>query len=152
MCQQAEQQPSYSSLTRHEGSAVYDAQSLGKPLQAVTYRPKLKRAYWIFQVCSILQAKQQQSCIKAAASASHMNLLLFMSCTMFVGPCAFCQVSPEVQKSTLEFQITQHPAGKAAAQLQQEAFKAKGQQGMALRQRIMNLEDQAAGRASFRTF
>lgn len=55
------------------------------------------------------------------------------------------QVSPEVQKATLEFRIAQHPAGKAAAQLQQGASKLKGQQGMALRQRINSLEEAAAG-------
>ena len=55
------------------------------------------------------------------------------------------QVSPEVQGATLEALITTHPAGRAAALLQQRAYKVKGKEGMALRQRITTLEEQATG-------
>ena len=54
-------------------------------------------------------------------------------------------MSPEVQAATLEAQIASHPAGRAAALLQQRAHKAKGKEGMALRQRITILEEQATG-------
>ena len=55
------------------------------------------------------------------------------------------QVSPAVQGATLEALVAGHPAGRAAALLQQRAYKVKGKEGMALRQRITSLEDQATG-------
>ena len=51
-----------------------------------------------------------------------------------------------VQRATLEALVAGHPAGRAAALLQQRASKVKGKEGMALRLRITALEDQAAGR------
>ncbi|DBA71486.1 TPA: hypothetical protein ACH3X2_14306 [Trebouxia sp. C0005] len=53
------------------------------------------------------------------------------------------KVSPAVQGATLEALIAGHPAGRAAALLQQRAYKMKGKEGMALRQRITRLEEQA---------
>ena len=55
------------------------------------------------------------------------------------------QVSAAVQGATLEALIAGHPAGRAAALLQQRAYKVKGKEGMALRQRITSLEEQATG-------
>lgn len=53
-----------------------------------------------------------------------------------------------MQGATLEALIAGHPAGKAAALLQQRAYKVTGKEGMALRQRITSLEDQATGTQS----
>lgn len=50
-----------------------------------------------------------------------------------------------MQGATLEALIAGHPAGRAAALLQQRAYKVKGKEGMALRQRITSLEEQATG-------
>ena len=50
-----------------------------------------------------------------------------------------------MQGATLEALIATHPAGRAAALLQQRAYKVKGKEGMALRQRITTLEEQATG-------
>jgi len=50
-----------------------------------------------------------------------------------------------VQGATLEALIAGHPAGRAAALLQQRAYKVKGKEGMALRQRITSFEEQATG-------
>lgn len=50
-----------------------------------------------------------------------------------------------MQGATLEALIAGHPAGRAAALLQQRAYKMKGKEGMALRQRITRLEEQATG-------
>ena len=47
--------------------------------------------------------------------------------------------------ATLEALMAAHPAGKAASLLQQRAYKMKGKEGMALRQRIITLEEQATG-------
>ncbi|KAL3140824.1 hypothetical protein ABBQ32_14194 [Trebouxia sp. C0010 RCD-2024] len=54
------------------------------------------------------------------------------------------RVSPAVQGVTLEALVAGHPAGRAAALLQQRAYKLKGKEGMALRMRATSLEDQAA--------
>lgn len=53
-----------------------------------------------------------------------------------------------MQGATLEALIAAHPIGRAAALLQQRAYKVKGREGMALRQRIITLEDQATGTCS----
>ena len=57
-------------------------------------------------------------------------------------------MSAAVQGATLEALVAGHPAGKAAALLQQKAYKTKGQESMALRMRATFLEDQAAGMKS----
>ena len=54
-------------------------------------------------------------------------------------------VSAAARGATLEALVAGHPAGRAAALLQQRAYKVKGKEGMALRMRITSLEDQAAG-------
>lgn len=54
-----------------------------------------------------------------------------------------------MQGVTLEALVAGHPAGRAAALLQQRAYKMKGKEGMALRMRAASLEDQAAGDTSY---
>ena len=51
-----------------------------------------------------------------------------------------------VQGATLDALVAAHPAGKAAALLQQTGYKAHGKEGMVLRQRIVTLEEQATGK------
>ena len=54
-----------------------------------------------------------------------------------------------MQGATLEALVAGHPAGRAAALLQQRAYKVKGKESMALRMRVTSLEDQAAGNVSY---
>lgn len=54
-----------------------------------------------------------------------------------------------MQGATLEALVAGHPAGRAAALLQQRAHRVTGKESMALRMRVTSLEDQAAGDLSY---